>query len=379
MIHISVVCCTGTLLWRVLEHGSATVAFMNTNHYYVSQMVIAPSSRCWYLQIEVLPTMILSCLQASNWHYCIRIPCDTLHGIDAAPVASLIYPKKRVCFYRNVGLWQDGYLRCNLLLLIQRVLKSIGPYDFIQLYKPCGNILWDFVWKNYFLTANRVFWTGGFSSVVFNLCHVCIWLLPVLHCQHNHWYGCASYWFTFLCWPSLEVMGACHLFGRLDRQQSIQISTTVSQHLRNILLVPLSAWDFGAAVNLFDGWFYRPRANRTNLFCLVVLVVDDAVTVLVEVVDKILSLFSGAISKQSLCRINLPCQSKVSACLKRFNDPPPCANSPVIPIENLTFTVRGISSMMFQTPSCPSLNRWLVRQLVVDPLYGHRCLGNMPR
>jgi len=56
--------------------------------------------------------------------------------------------------------------------------------------------------------------------------------------------------------------------------------------------------------------------------CLVVLVVDDAVTVLVEVVDKILSLFSGAISKQSLCRINLPCQSKVSACLKRFNDPP---------------------------------------------------------
>jgi len=41
-------------------------------------------------------------------------------------------------------------------------------------------------------------------------------------------------------------------------------------------------------------------ANRTNLFCLVVLVVDDAVTVLVEVVDKILSLFSGAISKQPL-------------------------------------------------------------------------------
>jgi len=69
------------------------------------------------------------------------------------------------------------------------------------------------------------------------------------------------------------------------------------------------------------------RANRTNLFCLVVLVVDDAVTVLVEVVDKILSLFSGAISKQSLCR--MPCQSKVSACLKRFNDPPPCANSPL--------------------------------------------------
>jgi len=39
---------------------------------------------------------------------------------------------------------------------------------------------------------------------------------------------------------SVVVYGSMSPF-LLDRQQSIQISTTVSQHLRNILLVPLSA------------------------------------------------------------------------------------------------------------------------------------------
>jgi len=139
----------------------------------------------------------------------------------------------------------------------------------------------------------------------------------------------------------------------------------VSQHLRNILLVPLSAWDFGAAVNLFDGWFYRPRANRTNLFCLVVLVVDDAVTVLVEVVDKILSLFLVQSANRAFAASTCPCQSKVSACLKRFNDPPTlCKFSIKIPIENFpTFTVSNFVDDV-PTPSCPSLNRWLVRQAV---------------
>jgi len=45
--------------------------------------------------------------------------------------------------------------------------------------------------------------------------------------------------------------GSMSPFGRLDRQQSIQISTTVSQHEEHS---PCSTErDFGAAVNLFDG------------------------------------------------------------------------------------------------------------------------------
>ncbi len=62
---------------------------------------------------------LLSWLQESNWHYCIRITCDTqLHGIRRHPIeASLIYPKKgEAAFYRNVGLWQDGLIRCNLVV-----------------------------------------------------------------------------------------------------------------------------------------------------------------------------------------------------------------------------------------------------------------------
>jgi Transposase DDE domain len=62
---------------------------------------------------------LLSWLQASNWHYCIRITCDThLHGIRPYAVeASLIYPRKgTAAFYKNIGLWQDDLIRCNLVL-----------------------------------------------------------------------------------------------------------------------------------------------------------------------------------------------------------------------------------------------------------------------
>ncbi|BDA72440.1 hypothetical protein CAL7716_066060 [Calothrix sp. PCC 7716] len=123
MIHISVVCCGRAipLLWRVLEHGSATVAFKE----YEPMLRKAR----WLLRHHPDVMMLadrgfanhdfLSWLQASNWYYCIRITCDTkLHGIRRHPIeASSIYPKKgEAAFYRNVGLWQDGLIRCNLVV-----------------------------------------------------------------------------------------------------------------------------------------------------------------------------------------------------------------------------------------------------------------------
>jgi len=44
--------------------------------------------------------------------------------------------------------------------------------------------------------------------------------------------------------------------------------------------------NFGARSALFDGWFYRQSQSNKSV-SLPVLVADDAVTVLVEVVDKI--------------------------------------------------------------------------------------------
>jgi Transposase DDE domain len=123
MIHISVVCCGRAipLLWRVLEHGSATVAFRE----YEPMLRKARWLLRRHPDVMILADRgfanhdLLSWLQASNWHYCIRIPCNTyLHGVRRYPTeASSIYPNKgEAAFYRNVRLWQDGLIRCNLVV-----------------------------------------------------------------------------------------------------------------------------------------------------------------------------------------------------------------------------------------------------------------------
>ena len=149
MIHISVVCCGRAipLLWRVLEHGSATVAFKEYQpllrkarwllRHHPDVMVLADRGFANH--------DFLSCLQASNWHYCIRIPCDTqLHGIRRYPVeASLIYPKKgEAAFYRNIGLWQDGYLRCNLVVAYPKGVKE--HWAVITDEHPTLQTLWQY-------------------------------------------------------------------------------------------------------------------------------------------------------------------------------------------------------------------------------------------
>jgi Transposase DDE domain len=123
MIHISVVCCGRAipLLWRVLEHNSATVAFKEYE-------VMLRKAR-WLLRnhsdIMILADRgfanhdFLSWLQNSNWHYCIRIPCNTcLHGVRRYPTqVKSIYPNRNeAAFYRHVRLWQDGLIRCNLVV-----------------------------------------------------------------------------------------------------------------------------------------------------------------------------------------------------------------------------------------------------------------------
>lgn len=87
----------------------------------------------------------LSWLQASSWHYCIRIPCDTrLHGIRRYPVeVTSIYPKKgEAAFYRHVGLWQDGYYRCNLVVAYPKGVKE--HWAVITDESPTLQTLWQY-------------------------------------------------------------------------------------------------------------------------------------------------------------------------------------------------------------------------------------------
>lgn len=149
MIHLSVVCCGRAipLLWRVLEHGSATVAFREY------QPLLRKAK--WLLSHHPNVIMLadrgfanhnfLSWLQASSWHYCIRIPCDTrLHGIRRYPVeVTSIYPKKgEAAFYRHVGLWQDGYYRCNLVVAYPKGVKE--HWAVITDESPTLQTLWQY-------------------------------------------------------------------------------------------------------------------------------------------------------------------------------------------------------------------------------------------
>ncbi|MCT7965123.1 transposase [Laspinema sp. D1] len=123
MIHLSVVCCGRAvpLLWRVLEHGSATVAFEEYQpvlrrarwllRHHQDVMLLADRG---FANHE-----LMKWLRRSHWHYCLRLPCDVLiHTTRRYPlkVGTLYPPLGEARLYQNVGLWLDGEHRCNLVL-----------------------------------------------------------------------------------------------------------------------------------------------------------------------------------------------------------------------------------------------------------------------
>ena len=123
MIHLSVVCCGRAvpLLWRVLEHGSVTVAFSE----YQGMLRKARWLLRQHENVMLLADRgfanheLMSWLRTSQWHYCLRLPCDVfLHGPRRYPTTvGLMYPPLgEARLYRHVGLWLDGIHRCNLVL-----------------------------------------------------------------------------------------------------------------------------------------------------------------------------------------------------------------------------------------------------------------------
>lgn len=149
MIHLSVVCCGRAvpLLWRVLEHGSATVSFQEYKpllrkarwllRHHNDVMLLADRG---FANHDLLHS-----LQASGWHYCFRLPSDVLlHGARRYPTAvAKLYPKVReAMFYRHVGLWQDGHHRCNLVLASPKGVKE--PWAVITDESPTLQTLWQY-------------------------------------------------------------------------------------------------------------------------------------------------------------------------------------------------------------------------------------------
>lgn len=149
MIHLSVVCCGRAipLLWRVLEHNSATVAFGEYQpmlrkarwllRHHPDVMLLADRGFANH--------QLMHWLAQSSWHYAVRLPCDVLlQGASRYPktVAALYPPKEEACLYHQVRLWADGAHCCNLVLATVPAAKDSWAVATDE--KPSLQTLWDY-------------------------------------------------------------------------------------------------------------------------------------------------------------------------------------------------------------------------------------------
>lgn len=149
IIHLSIVCGGRAVpfLWKVLEHKSSTVAFVE----YKLMLRLTEKLLSSYSDIMLLADRgfanheLVNWLQNSSWHYCLRLPCDvTLHGVRKHPIElKYLWPKKaEAVLYHNVGLWLDGEHRCNIVLANVRGVKE--PWAVITDENPSLQTLWQY-------------------------------------------------------------------------------------------------------------------------------------------------------------------------------------------------------------------------------------------
>jgi Transposase DDE domain len=149
MIHLSVVCCGRAipLLWRVLEHGSATVAFEEYQpllrrarwllRHHPDVMLLADRG--------FINHQLMQWLRQSHWHYCLRLPCDVwIHTTRPHPlkVGTLYPPLGEARLYEHVGLWLDGQHRCNLVIATVQGAKE--SWAVVTDEPPTLQTLWQY-------------------------------------------------------------------------------------------------------------------------------------------------------------------------------------------------------------------------------------------
>ena len=149
IIHLSIVCGGRAVpfLWKVLEHKSSTVAFIE----YKLILRLAEKLLSNYSDIMLLADRgfanheLVNWLQNSSWHYGLRLPCDViLHGVRKHPIELkyLCPPKAQAVLCHDVGLWLDGKYRCNVVLANVRGVKE--PWAVITDENPSLQTLWQY-------------------------------------------------------------------------------------------------------------------------------------------------------------------------------------------------------------------------------------------
>lgn len=149
MIHLSVVCCGRAvpLLWRVLEHSSATVAFDEYRGLLRKARWLLRSHADVMLLADrgFANHQLLRWLRTSGWHYCLRLPCDVvIQGARRYPTAvgSMYPPVGEARLYRHVRLWVDGTHRCNLVLATVKGAKD--SWAVVTDEPPSLETLWQY-------------------------------------------------------------------------------------------------------------------------------------------------------------------------------------------------------------------------------------------
>jgi hypothetical protein len=168
MIHLSVVCCGRAvpLLWRVLEHGSATVAFEEYQpvlrrarwllRHHPDVMLLADRGFANH--------QLMQWLRQSHWHYALRLPCDVfVHTTQRYPlmVGTLYPPLGEARLYKNVGLWLDGEHRCNLVIAPVQGAKE--SWAVVTDEPPSLQTLWQYALR---FRVEELFWdskSGAFE------------------------------------------------------------------------------------------------------------------------------------------------------------------------------------------------------------------------
>jgi hypothetical protein len=149
MIHLSVVCCGRAipLLWDVLEHESATVAFAD----YERLLRKARWLLRGYSDVILLADRAFAChdlmawLKLTDWHYALRLKCDVLvHGVNRRPieVGKLYPPMNQAKLLTNVGLWADRLHHANLVLATVKGAKD--SWAVITDEVPSLQTLWNY-------------------------------------------------------------------------------------------------------------------------------------------------------------------------------------------------------------------------------------------
>jgi len=149
MIHLSIVCGGRAVpfLWKVMEHKSSTVKFKE----YKLMLKLAHHLLSQYSDVMLLADRgfanheLMTWLKNSNWHYCLRLPCDVvLHGARRHPIELkyLYPPKSEAALYHRVGLWLDGEHRCNIVLANVKGVKE--PWAVITDEEPSLKTLWQY-------------------------------------------------------------------------------------------------------------------------------------------------------------------------------------------------------------------------------------------